>query len=79
VSGEVYAVTSELFPTANLFARGHRLHHDIANSNFPHFGINSNSGEPDGAMEHLRVARNRVFAKADYRSHIVLAVVPQAG
>ena len=79
VPGEVYAITIELFPTANLFAQGHRLRLDIASSNFPHFDINPNSGEPEGAMEHPRVARNRVFADADHPSHIALAVVAQAG
>jgi putative CocE/NonD family hydrolase len=79
VPGEVYAITIELFPTANLFAQGHRLRLDIASSNFPHFDTNPNSGEPEGAMEYPRVARNRVFADADHPSHIVLAVVPQAG
>jgi putative CocE/NonD family hydrolase len=79
VPGEVYPITIDLFPIGNLFARGHRLRLDIASSNFPHFDINPNSGEPEGAMEHPRVARNRVFADADHPSHIVLAVVPQAG
>ena len=47
--GEVYAITIELFPTGNLFRRGHRLRLDIASSNFPHFDVNPNSGEPEGA------------------------------
>ena len=74
--GEVYPVTIELFPTSNLFLRGHRLRLDIASSNFPHFDVNPNSGEPEGAMEHSRVARNRVFVDADRPSHIVLPVIP---
>src|SRR5947208_9382743 len=43
VPDEIYAITIELFPTANLFARGHRLRLDIASSNFPHFDSNPNS------------------------------------
>jgi putative CocE/NonD family hydrolase len=74
--GEVYAITIELFPTGNLFSRGHRLRLDIASSNFPHFDINPNSGEPEGAMEHPRVARNRVFIDAAHPSHIVLPIIP---
>ena len=73
--GEVYPVTIELFPTSNLFLRGHRLRLDIASSNFPHFDVNPNSGEPEGAMEHSRVAGNRVFVDADRPSHIVLPVI----
>jgi predicted acyl esterase len=50
VPGEVYAITIELFPIANLFCRGHRLRLDISSSNFPHFDVNPNSGEPEGAV-----------------------------
>ena len=74
--GEICAITIELFPTSNLFARGHRLRLDISSSNFPHFDVNPNSGEPEGAMEHPRVARNRVFVDAARPSHIVLPVIP---
>src|SRR5262252_7136966 len=40
VPGEVYGTTIELFPTANLFCRGHRLQLDISSGNFPHFEVN---------------------------------------
>jgi hypothetical protein len=76
VPGEVYAITIELFPTGNLFRPGHRLRLDVASSNFPHFDVNPNSGEPEGAMEHPRVAHNRVFADAARPSHIVLPIMP---
>jgi putative CocE/NonD family hydrolase len=74
--GEVYAITIELFPTSNLFASGHQLRLDISSSNFPHFDVNSNSGEPEGAMEHPRTARNQIFTDAAHPSHIVLPVIP---
>ena len=74
--GEVYAITIELLPTGNLFASGHRLRIDISSSNFPHFDVNPNSGEPEGAMERPRVARNRVFVDAARPSHIILPVIP---
>jgi hypothetical protein len=76
VPGEVYAITIGLFPIANLFGRGHRLRLDLSSSNFPHFDVNPNSGGPEGAMEHPRIARNRVFADAAHPSHIVLPIIP---
>jgi uncharacterized protein len=76
---EVYAITIKLFPTGNLFTRGHRLRLDIASSNFPHFDINPNSGEPEGVMEHPWVAHNRVFVDAAHPSHVVLPIIPPAG
>ncbi|HUC73439.1 MAG TPA: CocE/NonD family hydrolase [Stellaceae bacterium] len=74
--GEVYAVTIELFPIGNLFMPGHRLRLDISSSNFPHFDVNPNSGEPEGSMEHPRIAENRVFVDRERPSHIVLSIIP---
>jgi putative CocE/NonD family hydrolase len=74
--GEVHAITIELFPVADLFCRGHRLRLDISSSNFPHFDVNPNSGEPEGLWQRPRIARNRVFAEANRPSHILLPVIP---
>jgi uncharacterized protein len=76
VPGEACAITVELFPTANLFARGHRLRLDISSSNFPHFDVNPNSGEPEGSMEQPRVAENRIFVDSQRPSHIVIPIIP---
>jgi uncharacterized protein len=73
--GEVYAIAIELFPIGNRFARGHRLRLDISSSNFPHFDVNPNSGEPEGAMEQPRIAINRVFVDRERPSHLVLPVI----
>ncbi|HXA24732.1 MAG TPA: CocE/NonD family hydrolase [Acetobacteraceae bacterium] len=62
--GEVYAITIELFPTANLLCRGRRLRLDISSSNLPHFDVNPNSGEPEGGWPQPRIARKRIFAEA---------------
>jgi uncharacterized protein len=77
--GEVYPITIELFPVANLFCRGHQLRLDISSSNFPHFDVNPNSGEPEGSWEYPRIARNRVFADTSRPSHLVLPVIPPGG
>ena len=76
VPGEVYPISIELFPIANLFCRGHRLRLDISSSNFPHFDVNPNSGEPEGAWQQPRIARNRVFAETARPSHILLPIIP---
>ena len=75
-TGQVYAITIELFPIGNLFLYGHRLRLDISSSNFPHFDVNPNSYEPEGAMVHPRIAENPVFVDRDRPSHIVLPVIP---
>jgi hypothetical protein len=76
VPGEVYAVTIALFPVANRFTAGHRLRLDIAGSNFPHFDINPNSGEPEGSFAHPRSARTRIFTDRARPSHLILPVIP---
>lgn len=74
--GEIYEVKVAMFPTANRFCREHRLRLDIAGSNFPHFDVNPNSGEPDGSSALPRVATTRVFADRERASCLVLPVMP---
>jgi hypothetical protein len=75
--GRAYAVAVAMFPCANLFNRGHRLRLDLAGSNFPHFDVNPNSGEPEGSMEHPRRATTTIFVDASRPSHLVLPVIPR--
>ncbi|MCG8547300.1 MAG: CocE/NonD family hydrolase, partial [Alphaproteobacteria bacterium] len=73
--GEIYEITIEPFPTGNLFAAGHRVRLDIASSNFPHFDVNPNTGEPEGLARRSRVATNTVHMDRIHPSHILLPVV----
>jgi len=74
--GEVYAIKVAAFPTANLFKRGHRIRLDVSSSNFPHFDVNPNTGEPEGTGLVRRIARNTVYMHAAWPSHVVLPVIP---
>ena len=76
VPGEVFEVTIEAFPTANLFARGHRIRLDVSSSNFPKFDVNPNTGAPEGTGRARAVARNTVYCDASRASHVVLPLVP---
>jgi len=76
VPGEVYAITIELFPVANLFCRGHRLLLDISSSNFPHFDVNPNSGEPEGSSDQPREATTRIFVDRGRPSLLTAPVIP---
>ena len=73
--GQANAVTITLYPTSNLFAKGHRIRLDISSSNFPRFDINPNTGEPLGRNTHTQVALNTVYHSADSPSHVVLPLV----
>lgn len=75
--GEVYAIEIEPFPTSNLFKAGHRIRLDIASSNFPHFDVNSNTGEPEGLARRSRIATNSVHMDRTRPSHVVLPIIPK--
>lgn len=74
--GEIYAFTIEPQPTSNLFKAGHRIRLDISSSNFPHFDVNPNTGEPLGQSRRLVVAHNSIYHDAAHPSHVVLPVIP---
>ena len=42
--GKVYEFVFELYPTSNVFKKGHRIRLDISSSNWPRFDVNPNTG-----------------------------------
>ena len=74
--GTVYPLQITLYPTSNVFARGHRIRVDLSSSNFPRFDVNSNTGEALGTSGRTVVAENTIHHDAGHPSHIVLPVVP---
>ena len=64
-----------MYPTANLFAKGHQIRVDISSSNYPRFDVNPNTGGTLGEERRLRVAQNSLYHSASRPSHIVLSVV----
>lgn len=74
VPGEVYPITVKLYPTSNVFKKGHRIRVDIASSNFPRFDVNPNTGEPLNEHRRAQTAINTIWHDATRPSHIVLPV-----
>lgn len=74
--GEIYPLTIKLYPTSNVFKRGHRIRVDVSSSNFPRFDVNPNSGEP--LAQHRREIKclNSIHHDQQHPSHIVLPIVP---
>jgi len=70
--GEVYPLRLVLYPTSNLFKRGHRIRLDISSSNFPRFDVNPNTGEPVWSSRGGVVVRNSIYHDRERPSHIVL-------
>ena len=73
--GRPYRIRVSAFPISNLFAAGHRIRLDISSSNYPHFDINPNSGEPEGRWQRMQVATNTVFTNASHPSSVFLPVI----
>jgi putative CocE/NonD family hydrolase len=74
--GEVYPLTIQLYPTSNIFKRGHRIRVDVSSSNFPRFDINPNTGEPLNDNRQTKMAVNTVYHDASRPSQIMLPIVP---
>ncbi len=71
-------MTITLYPTSNVFKKGHRLRVDVSSSNFPRFDVNPNTGGPLGEERRLVTAENTVYHDAAHPSQVVLPVVPAA-
>jgi putative CocE/NonD family hydrolase len=74
--GKIYPFTIKLYPSSNVFKKGHRIRVDIASSNFPRFDVNPNTGEPLAQHRRMVVATNTIYHDASHPSHLVLPVIP---
>lgn len=74
--GTIYPLTIKLYPTSNIFKRGHRIRVDVSSSNFPRFDVNPNTGEPLNDNRQTKIAINTVYHDAEHPSQIVLPIVP---
>ncbi len=74
--GTVYEFVIKLYPTSNVFKKGHRIRVDISGSSFPRFDVNPNTGEPLGDNRRWQTAVNAVHHDQERPSHIVLPVIP---
>lgn len=76
--GETYEFTIKLYPTSNVFKRGHRIRVDVSSSNFPRFDVNPNTGEPLNRQRLTIVAKQKIYHDAAHPSRIVLPIIPAA-
>jgi uncharacterized protein len=74
--GTPFEFTIKLYPTSNIFKRGHRIRLDISSSNFPRFDVNPNSGDPLNRHRRMVVATNTVYHNRARPSRVVLPIIP---
>lgn len=72
--GEITEVKLQLYPTSNLFKKGHRIRLDISSSNFPRFDVNPNTGEPLNDNRRTAIATNKVYTGGVNASQLVLPI-----
>jgi hypothetical protein len=74
--GEVYEYKINVWPTSNLFGKGHKIRLEISSSDYPQFAPNPNTGEPFGASAATQVANQTILHDAAHRSAVILPVIP---
>jgi len=74
--GEVYAYKINVWPTSNLFGKGHRIRLEISSSDYPQFAPNPNTGETFGASAATRPATQTILHDAAHPSAIILPIIP---
>ncbi len=73
--GVVYALTVDLWSTALVFNKGHRIRVAVSSSNAPRFDPNPNTGNKLGEADgETRVATNTIHLSKAHPSHITLPV-----
>ena len=77
--GRPYQFTIRLYPTSNVFKKGHRIRVEISSSNFPRFDVNPNTGEPLNDHRRTVVAENTLLHNRAHPSCVVLPIIPVAG
>ena len=73
--GEVYEFVFELYPTSNVFKKGHRIRLDISSSNWPRFDVNPNTGGDLGVERRLEIAEQTIHHEPEHASHVILPVI----
>ena len=73
--GKIYEFVFQLYPTSNVFKKGHRIRLDISSSNWPRFDVNPNTGGDLGVERRFEIAEQAVYHDPEHPSHVVLPII----
>jgi putative CocE/NonD family hydrolase len=73
--GQIYKFTIDLWATANVFLKGHKVRLELSSSNFPRFDRNLNTGQDAGGTAKPVSAINFVYHDTGHPSALILPVV----
>jgi predicted acyl esterase len=74
--GKTYSLKLDLWSTALVFNKGHRIAVHITNSSKDAYEVHPNTFEPVPSMEQAQVARNTIYLSEEQPSKVILPVVP---
>jgi putative CocE/NonD family hydrolase len=72
---DIVPITITLYPTANVFKKGHRIRIDVSSSNYPRFDVNPNTSDALGDHRRMVPADNTVYHEAGHASQVILPVI----
>ena len=75
--GTVYEYEIKVGVTSNVFKKGHRIRLEVSSSNFPRYDRNLNTGGDLYTETEMRIAQQAVHHSAEYRSQLILPVIPR--
>ena len=75
--GQVYKLTMDMWSTALVVNKGHKLAVHISSSNSPKYEVHPNSYEPVTSMKLAPVAKNTIHLSSEHPSKIILPVVKE--
>jgi len=73
--GKVYKLSMDLWSTALVFAKGHRIAVYVTSSSDPAYEVHPNTYQPVKSIDEAKVAHNTVHLSADHASRLILPVV----
>src|SRR6202012_2775836 len=73
---KVHEIHLELWPTSNVFFRGHRIRLEGSSSNFPRFDRNPNTGNRIAPETHSVTAEQTVRHGLPFPSRLILPIIP---
>ena len=75
--GKVYRLEMDLWSTALVFNKGHRIAVLVTSSSTPAFEVHPNTYDPVDSIEKAAAARNTIHLSAGRASRVILPVVPK--
>jgi putative CocE/NonD family hydrolase len=74
--GKVYEYTIDLWPTSNVFKKGHRIRLDISSAAYPTFFPNLNTGKNNQTSTEMQTASQTIYHDGAHPSRLVLPIIP---